>query len=164
MSRGLGTIQRAVLAVVDANPSGLTADTIATRLYGAKRTRPQIEAVRRAIRTLHARGLVERTTRRDSRPRKSIKRFIDLSPCDPVFCDLCAQRKRRVRLQDWHRRAMRDNAKHDPAWLNDLAAAEASGFIHATASAERIVDAKPKTVDQCYRRLQFVSPQQPDAS
>jgi hypothetical protein len=162
MSRGLGTIQRAVLDVVDANPDGLAADAIAGHLYGRAPTRAQLESVRRAIRTLHGRGLVSRTTRFDRRPRKSLKRFIDLAPCEAGFCGMCAQRKRRVRLNDWHRKAMRDNGKHDPAWLNDLAAAKQSGFVHATASSERIIDEKPNTVDQCHRRLQFISPPQPD--
>lgn len=34
---------------------------------------------------------------------------------------------------------MGENAKLDPAWLSDLAAAEESGFVHATASPKRIV-------------------------
>ena len=54
---------------------------------------------------------------------------------------------------------MRDNAKHDPVWLSDLAAAEESGFVPATASSERIVVQKPNAVDECQRRLQFISPQ-----
>src|SRR5688572_29855742 len=161
MSRGLGKVQQAVLNVVDANPDGLAVDAIASRVFGRKPTLAQMESVRRAIRTLHSRGLVERTTRWDSRPRKSLKRFVDLAPCEGGYCDSCAQRKRRVRLQDWHRKALRANAKHDPAWLNELAAAEESGFVHATASADRIVSEKPYAVDQCQRRLQFISPSLP---
>jgi len=53
---------------------------------------------------------------------------------------------------------MRENAKHDPAWRDDLGAAEASGFVHATASGDRIITEKPNTVDQCQRQLQFISP------
>jgi hypothetical protein len=158
MSRGLGTVQRAVLDVVDANPDGLAADTIALHLYGREPSSAQLESVRRAIRTLCAKGLVDRTTRWDSRPRRSLKRLVDLSPCEGGYCDSCAQRKRRVRLQDWHRRSMRTNAKYDPDWLIDLAAAEESGFVHATASAERVIDTKPNTVDPCQRRVQFISP------
>jgi hypothetical protein len=158
MSRGLGSVQQAVLEIIDASPEGLAADTIATQLHKRKPTAAQVESVRRAIRTLSARGLVEVTTRWDSRSRKSLKRFVDLAPCDTVFCELCAERKRRVRLNDWHRRSMRANAKHDPAWLGDLALAEACGFVHATASGQRIVEEKPNTVDKCERRIQFVSP------
>ena len=161
MSRGLGSIQRAVLEVVDAHPEGLAVDAIASQIHGRKRTPAQLESVRRAIRTLYASGLVERTTRWDRRPRKSLKRFVSLAPCERGFCDLCAQRKRRVRLNDWHRRAMRENAKHDPAWLSDLAAAEEYGFVHETASPDRIVTEKPNTVDQCDRRIQFISPRRP---
>lgn len=162
MSRGFGEVQRAVLDVVDANPDGITADTISNQIHGTDPTPAQLESVRRAIRTLHARGLVARTTRWESRPRKSLKRFVDLSPCEPIFCNSCAQRKRRVRLQDWHRRAMRKNAKRDQARLSDLAIAEQSGFVHATASTERIVTERPDTVDVCQLRLQFISPAQPD--
>jgi hypothetical protein len=158
MSRGLGNVQRAVLDIVDANPDGLAVEIIAKHVHGRSPTPAQLESVRRAVRTLYARGLVERTSRWDTRPRKSLRRFVALAPCESGFCDSCAQRKRRVRLQDWHRRAMRNNAKHDPTWLNDLAAAEHSGFIHATASAGRIVEEKPNTVDQCHRRLQFIRP------
>lgn len=156
MSRGLGDVQRRVLAAVEANPDGLAAYTLAARLFGRKPTRAQVESVRRAIRTLDQRGLVERATRFDNRPRKSLKRFVDLAPCEEGFCDSCAQRKRRVRLGDWHRKAMRANANHDPAWLNDLALAERSGFVHETASPERIVSEKPNAVDACHRRLQFI--------
>ncbi len=151
-----------MLDVVNANRDGLAADTIATHLHGPNPTPAQLESVRRAVRTLHARGLVERTTRWDTRPRKSLKRFVELSGCEAGFCDSCAQRKRRVRLQDRHRKTMRENAKHDPAWIGDLAAAEESGFVHVTASPERIVAEKPNAVDQCQRLLQFVSPPQPD--
>lgn len=136
----------------------MAADTIATHLYGRTPTTAQLESVRRAIRTLCAHGLVDRTTRRDTRPRRSLKRLVDLSPCEGGYCDSCAQRKRRVRLQDWHRRAMRANAKYDPAWLNNLATAEESGFVHANASTEPVIDTKPNTVDHCQRRLQFISP------
>ena len=55
---------------------------------------------------------------------------------------------------------MRANAKHDPTWLDDLAVAEESGFVHVTASPERVVAEKPNTVDVCERRLQFLSPAQ----
>lgn len=158
MSRGLGATQRAVLAVANANRVGLTADTIARQIHGRNPTAAQLESVRRAIRTLRARGMLEVTIRRDSRPRKSLKRFVDLAPCEAGLCAACARRKRRVRFQDRHRRVMRANAKHDPAWLGDLAIAEKSGFVHETASTERVVDEKPNTVDQCQRRLQFISP------
>jgi hypothetical protein len=161
MSRGLGSLQRAVLDVVDANPDGVAVDTIARHLHGRSPTRAQLESLRRAIRTLGSRGLVQCTIRRESRPRKSLRRFVDLAPCEDGFCDSCARRKRRVRLQDRHRRAMRENAKHDPAWLGDLAVAEQSGFIHATASPERIIAEKPNTVDQCRRRVRYISPLQP---
>ena len=53
---------------------------------------------------------------------------------------------------------MRANAKHDPAWLDDLALAEASGFVHATASDQRVIDEQPNTVDMCDRRVQIVLP------
>lgn len=158
MSRGLGSAQRAVLEVVDRNSEGLAVDAIAKQVHGRNPTAAQYESLRRAIRTLHARGLVDVTRRWERRPRKSLKRFVDLAPCEAEFCALCAQRKRRVRLGDWHRKAMRANAKHDPAWLDDLALAEASGFVHATASDQRVIDEKPQTVDMCDRRLQFVSP------
>jgi hypothetical protein len=147
-----------VLDVVDAHDAGISADAIARLVCGRKPTAAQLESVRRAIRTLDARGLVKRSSRWDDRPRKSLKRLVDLVPCDAVYCDSCAQRKRRVRLQEWHRRAMRANAKHDPAWLDDLAASEAAGFIHETASSERVVDTKPTAVDQRRVRVQFVSP------
>ena len=164
MSRGLGSAQRAVLAAVDASSEGLAVDAIATTLHGRNPTAAQLESVRRAIRTLHARELLAITTRRESRPRKSLKRFVSLAPCDTQFCGLCAQRKRRVRLEDWHRKAMRANAKHDPAWHDDLAVAEASGFVHATASDQRIVEEKPNTVDMCERRIKIVSrAQRPNA-
>ena len=55
---------------------------------------------------------------------------------------------------------MRENAKLDPAWLDDLAAAEKSGFVHATASGDRLVDEKPNSVDPCHRELQFIAPAQ----
>ena len=158
MSRGLGTVQRAVVAVVAAQPDGLAADAIVRELFGRKPTRAQLESVRRAIRSLEAQGLVARALRRERRPRKSIKRLVSLVPCEGEYCDSCAQRKRRVRLQDWHRRAMRANAKYDPTWLDDLAASEATGFVHATASAERVVDANPGAVDHCDRRVQIVLP------
>lgn len=80
MSRGFGNVQRAVLDEVRANPNGLAADTIARHIHGADPTPAQLESVRRAIRTLSARGLVERAARWDRRPRRSLKRFVDLSP------------------------------------------------------------------------------------
>lgn len=163
MSRGLGSTQRAVLDIVNANPDGLPADAIAAHVHGSNPTAAQFEAVRRAIRTLHSRGLVQKKSQWERRPRRSLKRLIDLTPCEGEFCASCAQRKRRVRLDDWHRRNMRASAKHDPAWLTDLAVAEASGFVHATASAERVVDTKPATVDQCFRRVQFVLPLAPNS-
>jgi hypothetical protein len=158
MSRGLGSIQRGVLAVVNADPSGLTADAIAGQLHGGRPSPAQLESVRRAIRTLRQHELVEVSTRWVSRPRRSTKRIFHLSGCDVGFCSMCGQRMRRVRLADWHRRAMRDHARSDPAWLEDLAAAEASGFVHYAASAERVVSTEPDAVDDHRRRLQFVSP------
>jgi hypothetical protein len=157
MSRGLGTVQRGVLDVVVASAEGVTSDAIASELFGGTPTATQKQSVRRAIRDLRARGLVEITTRWDRLPRKSLKRFIDLAPCDSQFCELCAQRKKRTRLDDWHRKAMRANAKQDPAWLEDLKYAEASGFVHATASGPRVVEEKPDTVDLCFRKVQVVS-------
>ncbi len=55
------------------------------------------ESVRRAIRTLHARGLVERTTRWDSRPRKSLKRLVDLALTSELRGVFCQERSRRGR-------------------------------------------------------------------
>ena len=150
-----------MLAVVDANPAGLDTDAIASHVHGDGPTTAQRESVRRAIRTLHDRGLVEVTTRWVTRPRRSLKRIVDLSGCDVGFCAACAQRMRRIRLQNWHRRAMRDNARIDPAWLQDLAAAEASGFVHYAASAERLTTSEPDAVDNHRRRQQFVSPAHP---
>lgn len=65
-----------------------------------------------------------------------------------------------MRLQDWHRRAMRANAAHDPEWLDDLAVAEASGFVHEHAT-ERVVSERPDAVDACRRRVQVVIPAPP---
>ena len=158
MSRGLGRVQRGVLAVVNANPSGLTSDAIAAQLHVGRPSPAQLESVRRAIRTLRQRELVDVSTRWVSRPRRSMKHIFHLSGCDVGFCSLCGQRMRRVRLADWHRRAMRNHARSDPAWLEDLAAAEASGFVHYAASAERLVSTEPDAVDDHRRRLQFVSP------
>jgi hypothetical protein len=158
MSRGLGSVQQGVLAVVNANPGGLPSDAIARELHDGDPTPAQLESVRRAIRSLRERELVEVTTRWVTRPRRSLKRIFDLSGCDVGFCSRCGERIRRVRLQDWHRRAMRENARSDPAWLEDLAAAEASGFVHFAASAERLVATEPDAVDNHRRRLQFVSP------
>lgn len=158
MGLGLGSVQKAVLEIVEGHPDGVAADTIARHVFGRRPSTAQLESVRRAIRTLAGRGLVARTARWDNRPRRSLKRLVDLAPCRGGYCDSCAQRKRRVRLQDWHRRAMRANAKYDPGWLTDLAAAEESGFIHVTASSERVIDTKPNTVDPCQRRVQFISP------
>ena len=158
MSRGLGATQRAVLDIVEANPTGVAVDAIAAEVYGKCPTRAQLEATRRAVRSLRASGRVEVTTRWESRPRKSRRRFVEIAACVAEFCDLCAQRKRRVRLNDWHIKSMRANAKYDRAWLDDLALAQASGFVHATASAERVVEENPDAVDQCQLRLQFVAP------
>ena len=151
-------MQRGVLAVVEANPGGLAVDDIARRLHGDQPSAAQLESARRAIRTLRERELVEVTTRWDTRPRRSLKRIFHLSGCDVGFCSLCGQRMRRVRLEDWHRRVMRDNARSDPGWLEDLAAAEASGFVHHAASDERLVSSEPDAVDDHRRRLQFVMP------
>ncbi len=71
---------------------------------------------------------------------------------------MCGERKRRRRLSDWHREVMNANAQQDPGWLDDLAAAERSGFVHEVASDERLVDEQPETVDLCQRRLQIVMP------
>jgi hypothetical protein len=158
MSRGLGSVQRGVLAIVGANRSGLTSDAIAGHLYGERPSPAQLESVRRAVRTLRQRELVEVSTRWVTRPRRSIRRIFHLSGCEVGFCSLCGQRMRRVRLEDWHRRAMANHARSDPAWLEDLAAAEASGFVHYAASAERLVSTEPDAVDDHRRRLQFVSP------
>lgn len=158
MSRGLGSVQRAVLAVVNANPAGLGTDAIASHLHGERPTPAQLESVRRAIRTLRDRELVDVTTHWVTQPRRSRKRVFALSGCDAGFCAGCAQRMRRVRLQDGHRRVMRDHARTDPGWLQDLAAAEASGFVHYAASQQRLVSAEPDAVDHHRRRLQYVSP------
>jgi hypothetical protein len=157
MSRGLGNVQRAVLEIVRAHPDGVTANAISGQLHGTNATAAQRESVRRAVRTLAAMKLVERTTRWDNRPRRSLRRLVALAACEGDYCDACAQRKRRVRLRDWHKRAMRANAKHDPAWRDDLALAEATGFVHETASAERVVDTDPRAVDECERPLQFIT-------
>ena len=161
MSRGLGSVQRAVLAAVHASPVGLDTEAIASRLHGDDPTASQRESVRRAIRTLRDRELIEVTTHWVTRPRRSLKRIFDLSGCDVGFCAACAQRMRRTRLQNRHRRAMRDNARIDPAWLQDLAAAEASGFVHYAASAERLITIDPDVVDTHQRRLQVVTPVHP---
>lgn len=161
MSRGLGSVQRGVLGVVNANRAGLAADDIAAQLHD-RPTAAQLESVRRAIRTLRERGLIEVTTRWVTRPRRSLKRVFDLAGCDPGPCSGCARRMRRVRLQDWHRRTMRDFARSDPGWLEDLAAAEASGFVHYAASAERLVSTEPDAVDNHRRRQRFASPAKPD--
>ena len=161
MSRGLGSVQQAVLAVVNANPAGLAADDIAAHLH-ERPTPAQLESVRRAIRTLRDRGLIELTIRSVTRPRRSLKRVFDLAGCQPGPCSGCARRMRRLRLQDWHRRTMRDFARSDPGWLEDLAAAEASGFVHYAASAERLVSTEPDAVDNHRRRLQFASPAKPN--
>ena len=161
MSRGLGRVQRDVLAVVNANPEGLATDAIAGHLHGEAPSAAQVESVRRAIRTLRERELVDVTTRWVNRPRRSLKRVFHLAGCEVGFCSLCAQRMRRVRLQDWHRRVMRDHARSDPGWLEDLATAEASGFVHRTASAERLVATDPDAIDEYRRRLQFVLPRSP---
>jgi len=163
MSRGLGSVQRGVLAVVDANPSELTSDAIAAQLHGGRASPAQLESVRRAIRTLRQRELVDVSSRWISRPRRSMKRIFHLSGCDVGFCSLCGQRMRRVRLADWHRRVMRDHARSDPAWLEDLAAAEASGFVHYAASAEHVVSSEPDAVDNHRRRPQFVAPLESNA-
>jgi hypothetical protein len=164
MGRGLGRVQRDVLAMVDTKPEGLASDAIARHLYGESPSAAQMESVRRAIRTLRERELVEVTTRWVTRPRRSLKRIFHLSGCDVGFCSLCGQRMRRVRLQEWHRRVMRDHARSDPGWLEDLARAEASGFVHHAASSERLVSTEPDAVDDHRRRLQFVSPRHPRTS
>jgi hypothetical protein len=161
MSRGLGKVQRAVLGVIEANAAGLAADAIVGRLYGPHPRPAERESVRRALRTLRQRGLIEVTTRQATRTRRSLKRIFDLSGCDPDFCSACARRTRRVRLQDWHRQAMRDLARGDAGWLQDLAVAEASGFVHYAASADRLVSIEPEAVDHHRRRLQFAAPIQP---
>lgn len=56
---------------------------------------------------------------------------------------------------------MRANAKYDPTWLDDLALAEQTGFVHEKASDTRLVDEKPNAVDSCTRRVQFVLPMKP---
>jgi hypothetical protein len=163
MSRGVGKVQRAVLAVVDANPEGLAINTIVEHLHGAAATRAQQESVRRAVRTLRQRQLVTVTARRVRSPRRSRRRIFDLSGCEVGFCSGCARRLRRFRLQNWHRQAMNANARHDPGWLDDLAAAEASGFVHCAASDERLVATDPSAVDQVHHWQQLVLPRNPDA-
>jgi hypothetical protein len=158
MSRGLGSVQRAVLAVVEANAEGVAADTIAKDLYGPDPRRAQLESVRRALRTLRQRGLIDVSSRSVTRTRRSLKRIFDLSGCDAEFCPACARRTRRVRLQDRHRRIMRDLARRDPGWLQDLATAEASGFVHYAASVDRLVSIEPEAVDHHRRRMQHATP------
>jgi hypothetical protein len=157
----LGEVQRAVIEVVEANAAGVATDTITGQLYGPDPLPAQRESVRRALRTLRQRGLIDVTTQPVTRTRRSRKRIFDLSGCDPHFCSACAQRTRRVRLQDWHRRTMRDFARSDPAWLQDLAVAEASGFVHYAASAERLASSEPDAVDHHRLRLQHAAPVQP---
>ena len=163
MSRGLGTVQRAVVALVHANPEGLTIDAIVERLHGAAATRAQHESVRRAVRTLRQRELVTVTPRQVRAHRRSRKRVFDLSGCEVGFCAACARRRRRLPLQDWHRRAMQANARHDPGWLEDLAAAEASGFVHSTASDERVVATDPAALDEVHHWQHLVLPRNPGA-
>lgn len=147
-----------MLATVQANPEGIAVDSIVRTIHGDKPTPAQTESVRRAIRTLVRSDLVARTTRFETRERKSLKRYVDVAPCLDGFCPLCAERKRRVRLGDWHRRVMKSNASQDAAWLDDLKLAEASGFVHETVSSDRLVDDKPTTVDLCRLRLQIILP------
>ena len=154
----MGVVQRAVLAVVEATTDGLAVDELVAQIYGEQPTVSQREAVRRAVRTLARDGLVERSTRWETRTRKSLKRLLDIAPCDEGLCRLCGERKKRLRMTDWHREVMRSNAHHDPGWLDDLAAAERSGFVHEVASDVRLVDERPETVDLCRRRLQIVLP------
>jgi hypothetical protein len=56
---------------------------------------------------------------------------------------------------------MRDFARSDPAWLQDLAVAEAAGFVHYAASAERLVSSEPEAVDHHRRRRQHAAPVRP---
>lgn len=158
MGRGLGNVQESVLKVVNANADGVSADAIASGIFGGAPTASQLESVRRALRSLVARGLVDSVTRLDRRTRRSRKRLVDLTPCMTGLCRACGERKRRVRLADWHRRVMRENAKVDAAWLDDLAAAEASGFVHQFASPERVVDTQPSAIDDWVRRIRFYVP------
>jgi hypothetical protein len=57
MSRGLGETQRAVLDALAGGP--LPEPTVIVAVQGTEPTRAQREAVRRAVRTLAARGQVE---------------------------------------------------------------------------------------------------------
>jgi hypothetical protein len=134
MSMGLGTVQRAVLEVVEADPAGVATDTITGQLYGPDPRPAQREPVRRALRTLRQRGLIDVSTQPVTRTRRSLERIFDLSGCDPHF------------------------ARSDPGWLQDLAVAEASGYVHHTASAERLVSVEPRAVDHHRRRLQHAAP------
>ncbi len=158
MSRGLGSTQRAVLEVVGANPDGLAVSDIVRRLHGGTPTRAQDESVRRAVRTLGGRGLVVVGHRLVRGQRRSLQRIFELAACQPGFCDLCARRVRRLRLQDWHQRMMRKNARHDPGWRDELATARASGFVHYSASPDRLVSLEPDATDTHVSWRQHVQP------
>jgi hypothetical protein len=151
MSRGLGKVQQAVLAAVHSNVEGVAVDAIVEHLHGAAATRAQQESVRRAVRTLRQRELVRVERRRVKSQRRSRKRLFSLYPCGAGFCEGCARRVRRARLQPWHRESMKANAQHDPGWLDDLAAAERSGFVHYAASDERVIATDPSAVDDVYQ-------------
>ena len=64
MSRGPGQVQRAILAVLDEEPTGLfsgwlSIPELTERVHGEASTRAQIESVRRACKSLAAAGAVE---------------------------------------------------------------------------------------------------------
>jgi hypothetical protein len=60
MSRGLGELQRFVLEQLESRRGWIDVGWLAYRRYGDGRpTAAQVESLRRAVRTLAARGLVE---------------------------------------------------------------------------------------------------------
>jgi hypothetical protein len=65
MGRGLGEVQRSILAALREDAAsepvwpGLRPEQLARALYGRRPTAVQLESMRRAIRTLKARELVE---------------------------------------------------------------------------------------------------------
>ncbi len=158
MSRGLGSTQRAILDAIAANPQGLFIGDVVRQLHGDTPTRAQEESVRRAIHTLGGRGLVGVERRMVTSERRSRKRIFELAACRTGFCEGCATRTRRMRLQHWHQRLMRSNALHDPGWRDELAAARASGFAHYSASPDRLVSVEPQATDRHTAWRQVVVP------